>query len=123
MKRERLVGKVLVKVWKVMMLMQCLSYRMLAYAATSDSSSGGGSLENTSFIQGVLNLATDAGKVALIVEAVVLSVLEIIEGLKYQFGEEDEKPKHMKAAKRNLAVGALIMAGSGLVTVILGYFQ
>ena len=114
--------KLLVKGLKIMAAAQCLSYRMCAYAATSGSSSGG-SLESTSLVQGILNLATDAGKVALVVEAVVLGALEVIEGLKYQFGEDDEKPKHVKAAKRNLAVGALIMASSGLITVILSYFQ
>lgn len=112
--RKEQAKRLLIKVWKGLMFVQCMSFGMIAHAT---------SLEGTKIVQGTLNLATDAGKVALVIEAVVLGVLEVIEGLKYQFGEEDEKPKHVKSAKRNLAVGALIMAGSGLVTVILNYYQ
>ena len=123
------IKKIGARLCKAAIFLQCLSYSMLVNAQTSENfaangaGGGGSSLENTTLVQGLLNLAADAGKVLLVVELGVIGVLEVAIGLKYQFGEEDEKPKHKKNAKTTLVVGALILSASGVITVVLSYFQ
>lgn len=106
--------KIMIRLWKAAVIVQCLMCSMTVHAT---------SLESTTLVTGIKNLAADAGKVLLVVETAVVAVLEVATGLKYQFGEEDEKPKQIKSAKRIAAVGALIFTASSVLTVIFSYFQ
>lgn len=80
-------------------------------------------LENTKLVQGAKLLMEDGTKVFMALEAGLIVVLLIKEGIAYQMAEVEEKKVHKKDAKGILGVGILIVCATGLVGVVLSYFM
>lgn len=121
LKMKEKVNNVSDQVWlrncKKAALLLCLFYVMFpskVYAANP--------LEGTSLFQGFKNLISDATTVLLAVEALIIAVLEIATGIKYQTAEIDEKKIHKKEAKSIVIVGVLIISATALLKVVFSYF-
>lgn len=101
-----------------------LTNPVVAYAKKEDTKpSTGGSLGSSAFVTGIKNLLNDASVVLLVIEAILIVVLEIMEGIKFQSAPDEEKPKHKKSMKSILGVGILIVSFTSLIPIVLGYFQ
>lgn len=79
--------------------------------------------KDTKLYTGTTKLINDASTAALGIEAAVVALLEIIEGIKYQMADDQEKPRHVKSMKSTLFIGILIMCVTGLVKVVFGYYN
>lgn len=89
--------------------------------AKKDEKNGG--LLNSKPVQGTIALLTDARLALCAIEAVLLTVLEIKEGMAMQASEEQEKAMHKKKMISMLGIGVLIVCATALIPTILGYYQ
>lgn len=115
------------KVQRVFLIINLIAMNMAfgitTYAAGDNKSTN--KLLNSRFVQGWINLTNDTVLVVLAVEALVIGLLEAIQGLMYQFGSEEDRPRVIKRAKGIAIVGAIIVCltgADGLVALILSYF-
>lgn len=83
----------------------------------------GGNLKDTKLVQGTLNLGNDATVVLLLIEAVIVVVLLVAEGVKWQSAADEDKAKHKKNMKTIAGTGILIVSLTSLVPVVLSYYQ
>lgn len=70
----------------------------------------------------LVKILNDMVTVFVAIEGVLVIYLMILEGIKYQAAEPDEKGIHKKNMKSILGVGILVVSITTLVPVILGYF-
>lgn len=87
------------------------------------NASDAGGLQSTQLVQGAKKLFEDGAKVGVFLEAVILTALEIKEGIAMQAAAVEEKPKHKKNMISMAGVGVLIICITALVPVLFGYFQ
>lgn len=104
---------------KYLTFLPCLLLICLSIPVSADAAG----LESTQLVQGAKNLAEDAAKVGLFLEAAVLTALEIKEGLALQAASVEEAPKHKKKMIGMAGVGVLIICFTALIPVLFGYFQ
>ncbi|BDF45181.1 hypothetical protein CE91St56_23040 [Lachnospiraceae bacterium] len=81
-----------------------------------------GGLQDTKLVQGFNNLLKDGTTAMCFLEAAVLILLEVVEGIAWQKGEHEEAPKHKKKMLSMLGLGALIISVTALVPVFFSYF-
>lgn len=96
------------------MFVLCMCVPMVAHA---------GGLQDTNLVQGVKNLAEDASKVGVFLEAFILGALEIKEGIALQAAATEEKAKHKKNMISMAGVGVIIICITALIPVLFSYFQ
>lgn len=110
-----LTSKSLVGVFKVCTVIQCLSYQTAVFAT--------GGIQDSKLVTGTTKLIQDGTTGMLLLEAGLVIFLEIKTGIAYQAAEVEEKTKHKKEAKAILVVGALIVAATSIIKMILSYYQ
>lgn len=81
-----------------------------------------GALEGTKLVQGTKNLIADGTVVLVSLEAAVVGFLFIKELVQYKTGEEDEKPRHKKAAKTVIIIGIIVVTATGTIGALFSYF-
>lgn len=80
-------------------------------------------LQESKLFEGATNLLNDAINVLVVLEAVIVVVLEVMSGIKYQAAEPEEKAKHKKNMMVTIGVGVLVISMSAIIPVIFGYFK
>lgn len=81
-----------------------------------------GGLKDTPLVKGSIALLKDATPILLGVEAAIIVVLLIIEGIKYQSADDQEKPRHLKNMKAIFGIGIFIVCVTTLVPAIMSYY-
>lgn len=108
---------------KMRMLYLGLGLLMLNSPIVANATGTGGKLRDTKLVKGILELGNDATVVLLFIEAVIIVVLLIMEGIKWQSAPDEDKAKHKKNMRTIAGTGILIVSLTSLVPVVLGYFQ
>lgn len=80
-------------------------------------------LKETKLYTGTLALIADAQAILLVVEAALVVVLLIWQGIKMQAAEQEEKPRYKKNMWGIGATGVLIICFTAVVPAVLSYYQ
>ena len=99
------------KVFLIGTFLQCIFLSVPSFA-----------LENTKKVTGTKSLLGATIGVILGIEALIVTVLFMKELVAYKLGDEQEKPKHAKAAKNTIILGILVMTASGIITAVFSYY-
>lgn len=83
-----------------------------------------GGLQKSKIYTGTVNILNDFKVVLIAVEAIVVVVLVIMEGIKRQAATEPgEQAQHEKKMKSIIILGIIITCASGLIPTILAYYK
>lgn len=91
--------------------MQCAMTPIVSYA-----------LGKTQLVSGTKNLLNDVTLILCGIEAAVVAVCEIVEGLKWKLGPEEKKPSHIQNMKSILGVGVFCICVTGIVPAVFSYY-